>query len=83
MQDLSQRDVKPTVEVIRQMADHLRDTANDVSRIADRMLVDETFDRLPEVMSEISNLFNALRLDLLITRPIREYERGKDESRSK
>ena len=80
MQNMSKRDVKPTVEIVRGIASRLRDESAEIDRIADRMLVDGTFDRVSDVIVEISTLLNALRLDLLVTRPIREYERNIHDS---
>lgn len=75
--------VKPTSEVIREMADHLQFTAKKLNRLAEDFERTDDFDYASEVLSEIRNLHLALRTDLLLTRPLREFQRELDESKSK
>ena len=71
---------KMTVEVVRNAANLLRKAAMDMEHQA--KLMDQTGDltRASECLNIISNLIPNLRIDLLVTRPIREYERAIRES---
>lgn len=67
--------VNPTAEVIDNIAKRLRERANDFDRIAAKMRETGDMRYAAEAMSEVSNLIPSLRIDLLVTRPLREYER--------
>lgn len=64
--------VEPTVEVIKKIADTMRYYADQVDRQAEAMLKDGDLSRAAEVFLSVNALFNNARLDLLITRPLRE-----------
>lgn len=70
---MSQIDVAPTAEAIRQMAENLRHAATQLDAIADRTLVEGNFERVGEAATCVANLLPALRLDLLVVRPLREF----------
>ena len=72
---MSQINVEPTAEVIDSMAKQLRDNADELDRIARQMRDSGDITYATEAMNNIQNIGNNLRTDLLITRPIREYEK--------
>lgn len=67
-------DVKPTVEVIRQMAQEMRRAALEMERTAEKIEETGEIDRAADAMMCIRGLYGNLRTDLLITRPIRAIE---------
>ena len=67
--------VEPTVEVIDKMAQTLRDKAIELERLAIQMRNREDITYAAEAISTVSNMMNQLRIDLLVTRPLREYQR--------
>jgi hypothetical protein len=67
-------DVKPTVECINGIARYLRETADRIDKIAEKMYKTKDITYASEVMYEITGIFLNARLDLLITRPIREFQ---------
>jgi hypothetical protein len=68
-------DVEPTAEVIDRMANQLRDYAIDLDRTARSMRDSGDISYAGEAMNNIQNIGMNLRADLLVTRPIREYEK--------
>jgi len=66
-------DTTGTVEAIHDMAKRLREYADDFDRIAQRM--DDTGDLsyAGQIAGGTANLMQALRLDLLVTRPLRAF----------
>lgn len=69
------KDVVPTIEAIRKMADTLRSYAKELDSIATRMDRDQDFAYAGEALHAISNCFSNLRIDLLATRPIRDLNK--------
>lgn len=68
---MSNLDVEPTVEAIRKMAEHLRHAAVQLDAIAERTQDEGNFERVGEAANCVANLLPALRLDLLVVRPLR------------
>ena len=68
-------DVEPTAEIIDQMSLKLHQYANNLKRLAKKMRQKKDLEYAQEAMQEIKNCFANLRTDLLVTRPMREYER--------
>lgn len=68
---MSQIDVEPTVEAIRKMAENLRHAAAQLDALADRTHAEGNFERVGEAANCVANLLPALRLDLLVVRPLR------------
>lgn len=67
-------DVEPTVEIIRQMAEKLRKTASELDAIADRTQADGNFACVSDAVSCVASAIPHLRLDLLVTRPLRVFD---------
>ena len=61
----------PTVEVIDAMASRLRDSAKELERLAARMRDTNDLELAGDAANVIANLLPNLRLDLLVTRPIK------------
>lgn len=70
---MSTIDVQPTAEVIEKMAENLRAAAVQLDAIAERTRQKGNFELVGDAASCIANLMPNLRLDLLITRPLREF----------
>jgi hypothetical protein len=70
--------VQPVAEVIDNMVKTLQHAAVDLERTASRMRERGDITYASEAMTTISNLTNQLRLDLLVTRPIRELQRASE-----
>jgi hypothetical protein len=68
-------DVEPTVAVIMDMAATMERYAAEMKAVARKMLIDGDISRAAEALTSITNCFQNLRLDLLVTRPIREFDR--------
>ncbi len=64
--------VKPTCEVIRQAAAELREAAKRLDREAVNLEESKNFEDVASVVNVLTNLFNNLRMDLLVARPVRE-----------
>ena len=69
--------VEPTVSIICHAAEILRGFADDLDRQADHLSATQDFTYAAEAAQTIGNIMQNLRIDLLVTRPIREYERQK------
>ena len=67
--------VKPTVDIIHSMSKRLREAADDLDRTAKSMTEKNDLTYASEAMQSVSNSIMNLRLDLLITRPLREFMR--------
>ena len=72
----SQPNPESTAEVLDQMAQYLRDSANEIERKAKRLRESGDFDYAGEVLNEVQNCFRAMRLDLLVIRPVREMKKA-------
>jgi len=66
---------KPTVETLKEMATSLRHSADRIDRLATGLEETGEWECAALALTSISNLFMNLRLDLLVTRPVRELER--------
>lgn len=64
-----------TADHVDNMARILRRSANKLDRYAETMRDENDVTYAAEVMNEIIGLFNNLRLDLMVIRPIRECQR--------
>lgn len=64
--------VDGTVEVIRKIAETMRYYADQIDRHGDAMSKDGDLSRSAEVLLSVNAMLNNARLDLLITRPLRE-----------
>lgn len=76
---MSDINVDSTVETIEDMARKMRQYALDVERVAARMRETGDITYASEVMQSITNMNTNLRLDLLITKPIRALQRNAGE----
>jgi len=70
-------DVKQTQETINEIADQLEYYAADLRWISEKMGIKNDISYAAEAMNTIRNCFGNLRIDLLVTRPIRELTREK------
>jgi len=70
-------DVEPTAQIIDDMADRMRKYAEDLTKIAASMREKKDLNYAAEATNTVCNCIQNLRLDLLVTRPIREMERQK------
>lgn len=61
----------PTADVIDAMASRLRDSAHELDRLAARLRETSDIEIAGDAANAITNLFSNLRLDLLVTRPIK------------
>ena len=69
-------DTKETVELIREMAVTLKSYADQFERTATRMQETGDLSYAGEIAGGVANLIQNLRLDLIVTRPIRAYQKG-------
>lgn len=72
-QTIQKIDVEPTAEVISKMAENLRLAAAELESIAEHTRQTGDFSSIPEVVNCVMNLIPNLRLDLLVTRPLRQF----------
>lgn len=68
-------DVKMTAEAIDEMAKALEHYANDLRQNAKSMRKHNDISYAGEAMQTIKNCFGNLRMDLLVIRPIREFQK--------
>lgn len=61
----------PTAEVIESMASRLHDSAKELERLAVRMRESQDLELAGDAANVIANLMPNLRLDLLVTRPLK------------
>lgn len=64
--------VEPTVEAINKISETMRHYANQIERQAEYMQEDGDLSRASEVIDLVNAMMINARLDLLITRPLRE-----------
>lgn len=64
--------IEPTAEVIDQMAEEMRNYADQLDNLARRMRAANDITYAAEAIGIATNAMNNLRLDLLVTRPLRE-----------
>lgn len=62
---------EPTAEIIDAMASRLQDSAKQLERLANLMRETKDLDLAGDAANVIANLMPNLRLDLLVTRPLR------------
>jgi hypothetical protein len=74
--------VQPTVEVIMQMSESLRDGANKLKLLAASMEAQGELELASEAAQVVSNVFCNLRLDLLVGRPLREATKRAQSAES-
>lgn len=67
--------IKPTVDTINDIAYALEKYASDVRRVAQRVEETGELGLASEAINAVTNCIMNLRLDLLVTRPCREYEK--------
>ena len=66
--------VIPTVESIEEAASSLKRSSSELFRIAKLMQEKNDISYAGEAVSVMSNIFNVCRVDLMVTRPIRELQ---------
>ena len=71
--------VELTAEVIDAMAVTLVNAAKDLQQLASKMRANNDLMYASEAVQVVTNIMNALRLDLLVTRPLREMGRRENE----
>lgn len=67
--------VDPTARAIEDAASVLDDYAADLRRIAERMRNENDLTLAAVALSAIRNCYSNLRIDLLVVRPLREFEK--------
>lgn len=72
---MSKINVAPTAAIIKDMARTMNNYAKELERISAKMIERNDMSLAAEAMSAVTNCLSNMRLDLLVTRPIREYER--------
>ena len=65
-------DFLPTAEVIREMAEVYRSRAEELDELAEDLVAREDFSYAAAALMLVSSTSFNLRLDLLVTRPLRE-----------
>lgn len=65
--------VEPTAQVIDQAAERFRQAAVELDRLALKMRESQDLEYAAEAISTAHNTLQNARLDLLVTRPMREY----------
>jgi len=68
-------DVEPTAQIIDVASMRLRQSADNLNRIANHMRSKNDLTYAAEALSEVLDALQNSRLDLLITRPIRELQK--------
>ena len=68
-------DVKPTVEVILAMSNNMENYAKELRRIANDMNESGDITYAAEALQAIVNCSSNMRMDLLVSRPIREFQK--------
>jgi len=69
-------ETQETVTLIKTMSKTLNGYATKFDRVAKRMEETGDLTYAAEVAGDVANLIQNLRLDLLVTRPLRAYERA-------
>lgn len=72
-------DIEPTIKVISHISNTLRNFANDIDSISETIIKTKDLSRTADVLISVANCFTDLRLDLLVTRPFREYKKLTQE----
>jgi hypothetical protein len=66
--DMTSKHIRGIAEIFRRYAQKFEDAANELDETAD-------FEICVELLHSVANLTGSLRLDLLLARPLREYQR--------
>ena len=72
---------KPTAQVMRKMATVCRTYAENFENAACDLEESEDFTVCGQVLTDVLNLLQSLRLDLLIMKPLREYMKDSESSK--
>jgi len=67
--------VKPVTEVIREAAETMHSYSERMNKLADDIESSGDLSSCGEALNMISNMLANIRMDLFVTRPIREYEK--------
>ena len=67
----------PTARAVSSIVRVLRDYADEIEHLGNRMLEEKDFGYVSEVLQSVTNMNGNLRLDLLVTRPLREFKKGE------
>lgn len=78
---MSNLDTKMTVKTILEMSDKLQSYSDQVRRLAAELEDTGDFTVCSEVVNLLINMQGNLRLDLMVSRPIREFQRAINETR--
>lgn len=73
--------VEPTAETINNMAKTMRHFADSLDRTAAKMRETEDLGYASEALNTALDCLNNMRLDLLVVRPIREFQMREAERR--
>jgi hypothetical protein len=68
-------DIEPTAEVIDEMAETMRRFAESMSRTANKMRETGDLGYAAEALTDALACMNNMRMDLLVVRPLREFQR--------
>lgn len=68
-------DVIPTAAVMSDMVHTMRKFADEIENLTIKMMDTKDITLASEAVSAVTNCISNLRIDLLVTRPIREFER--------
>ena len=68
----------PTEEAIRYISSQLRESANKLDSIADKLIDRNDIDYVSHAIQEIMNCFGSLHIDLLYTRTVKEIMREEE-----
>lgn len=68
-------DIEPTVKAVADIVNTLKNFADEINRINMKIIETKDVSRTAEVLNSVTACFNSLRLDLLVNRPLREYEK--------
>ncbi|KVV07405.1 hypothetical protein [Burkholderia ubonensis] len=73
-------DVEPTAASIDEMAQSFRERAVELERLACRVREEKDVSLASEAARVVANCVGGLRLDLLVTRPLRAVERAIEKA---
>lgn len=65
----------PTIDIMNQMAETLENAAKSIRQQAKELSQSGDFSIAGDALNTVKNTFSNMRIDLLVTRPIREYQR--------
>lgn len=70
--------VKPTAEAIHDMAETFKRYGKEMEKIAERMIETGDITYASQAATAVSNCMQNLRIDLIVTRPLREFMRERN-----